>query len=295
VPSDTINKPRFYSAVSFGAVAYSGFTIGLNQLWYADYEKSGFHLFNDWNEWENMDKFAHSFDTYFQSRLIYSGARWTGMNKSSSLWTSIGTALLFQSTIEVLDGFSEEWGFSIPDVAFNLAGGAVFGLQQHFWDEQKIVLKISSFPNDYPDLDIISSTGQLRTLEDRAFELYGSSFAARFVKDYNFQNIWASVNLNAVNLAPEWLPKWLNVAVGIGAENMYGGFENFWESEEGDYRVDLPRYQQYYLALDVDLTRIPTKSPFLKSLFSVLNIIKIPSPALEWNKEEGFRGHWVLF
>jgi hypothetical protein len=35
------------------------------------------------------------------------------------------------------------------------------------------------------------------------------------------------------------------------------------------------------LSLDVDFTRIKTKSRFLKSVFTCINIIKIPFPNLE--------------
>jgi hypothetical protein len=41
------------------------------------------------------------------------------------------------------------------------------------------------------------------------------------------------------------------------------------------------RYRQGYFSLDVDFTRIKTKSRFLKSVFTCINVIKIPFPNLE--------------
>ena len=44
-------------------------------------------------------------------------------------------------------------------------------------------------------------------------------------------------------------------------------------------------YSQFYLSLDIDLVKIKTKSKFLKSVFSVINFIKIPAPTLEINPD----------
>jgi len=45
-------------------------------------------------------------------------------------------------------------------------------------------------------------------------------------------------------------PKWLNVAVGYGAEGMVGSYYNPSNLPHFD------RYRQYYLSLDIDFTRI---------------------------------------
>jgi hypothetical protein len=49
------------------------------------------------------------------------------------------------------------------------------------------------------------------------------------------------------------------------------------------------RYRRFMLSVDVDLTRIPTHSKFLKGVFTVLSFIKIPSPAIEYNTLGNFR------
>ena len=77
-------------------------------------------------------------------------------------------------------------------------------------------------------------------------------------------------------------PKWLNVAFGYGANGMIGArYNNIVIQDESGNVTSFNRYRQGYFSLDVDLTRIKTKSRFLKSLFSCLNIIKIPFPNLE--------------
>jgi hypothetical protein len=54
------------------------------------------------------------------------------------------------------------------------------------------------------------------------------------------------------------------------------------------------RYRRFLISLDVDLTRIPVKSRFLKAVFSAFNCFKIPFPALELSKR-GMSGHALYF
>jgi hypothetical protein len=94
--------------------------------------------------------------------------------------------------------------------------------------------------------------------------------------------------------------------VGYGAEGLYGGFDNYWCADAGlkpeqcpeaqlITRYDVPRQRQYFLSLDVDLTRIETRKPFLRTLFGVISVIKVPSPALEYRSGQGIKGHWIYF
>ena len=72
-------------------------------------------------------------------------------------------------------------------------------------------------------------------------------------------------------------PKWLNVAVGYGAEDMV-----FARDEQNKTLGFNPR-RQYYLALDVDLSGIRTRSRLVKGLLYVVNTIRLPAPALEFS------------
>ena len=136
-----------------------------------------------------------------------------------------------------------------------------------------------------------NSSSSLRT---RAGDLYGRGLGERFLKDYNQQTLWLSANMASFsNNPPAWLPKWLNIAVGYGANNMFGGFENTWTENDATFILDdmkYPRYQQFYLSFDVDLDQIQTKNRFVKSLLHILNWIKIPSPALEVTSQ----GKWYF-
>jgi len=137
-PAEEYNSKRFKTALGIGSATYAGFASGLYFAWYRQYPQESFHLFNDWNEWGNMDKMGHVYSSYFQAFLTYKGAKWTGLSENNSIWTGIICGTLFQGTIEVLDGFSSNWGFSIPDISANTLGITAFVLQQKQWGEQRI-------------------------------------------------------------------------------------------------------------------------------------------------------------
>ena len=289
-PADTLNPVRFRTCVATGAAIYAGASFGLYHLWYKNYELTGFHTFNDLGEWNDMDKLGHTVTAYNESLLAYYGARWTGLSRPKSVALGAGVGMLLQGTVEVMDGFSEKWGFSWADIAFNTLGVGLFVGQELAWQDQRILLKLSNSRPVYSDFPMPSVDGGPPVpLSQRAEELYGSSFAEAFLKDYNGMTLWASFNLSSFSghHKPQWLPRWLNLAVGYGAENMFSGFGNSWMDENGaSYSLDaeaFPRYRQFYLSLDIDLRRIPTRKRGLRFLLGALNWIKIPSPALEVN------------
>ncbi len=254
--------------VTYGSIGVYGITlVGLNSAWYADYPRSGFHFFNDNAEWQQMDKAGHAWSAYGISRLTYGAWRWSGASEKKAVLLAAISGPGFLTVIETLDGFSSQWGWSWGDMAANVFGGGLFAAQQLGWHEQRISYKWSFHVKDYNDPG----------LEKRADNLYGSSLPERMLKDYNGQSYWLSANLQAF-LPDTKIPKWLNIAVGYGAEGMFGGTQNIGPSFD---RRDIPRYRQFYLAPDVDFTRIKTKSKVLHTVFYILNGFKFPSPALE--------------
>lgn len=293
-----LNKGRFWTAASVGAVSYTGALISLNELWYKQYPRTSFHTFNDATEWLQMDKAGHMFTTYFEADWIYSITRWTGMNRKSSIWTSAIVATGLQATVETLDGFSSKWGFSIYDFVSNVGGSTLWASQQLAWDEQRIRLKVSSTYRSYPDQLINGSPTGTTTLRKRTDDLYGENIFQTFLKDYNAQTLWISVNINSFLPEENKFPPWLNIAVGYGAENMFGGFENKWEVDGNQFELnknEFPRYRQFYISPDIDLSKIPIKSKPLRMLVCMANIFKVPAPALEINGDGGVKWKWFYF
>lgn len=271
-PLPAYNK-RQWLVGGLTVAGYGGSFLFLSQAWYKDYPKTGLHSFNDAGEWQQADKVGHAWTAYHTSRLTSDLWRWAGVSESKAMWLGTGSSMLYMLSIEYLDGRSAKWGWSWADVGANFSGAALYLGQQAAWKEQRIGFKFSSSLKKYKQND----------LEQRADDLFGSSFQGRLLKDYNAQTYWLSANLKAF-LPESKLPTWLNIAFGYGAENMFGGYENIATNDEGILtfdRRDLKRYRQWYLAPDVDFTKIKTRSKALRTVFSALNVLKFPAPALE--------------
>lgn len=298
-PADTFSKPRFWTSAGAGIGIYTGVSIGLWNTWYKNYPLTKFHTFDDAGEWLQMDKSGHLFTAYFESRYIFNGAVWTGMDRNKAKWMGFGVGNLLQLTVETMDGFSEKWGFSLGDVGFNLLGSGLFLAQESVWQEQRIFMKASTdYFYKYPDYQAVSLDGsKTYSLDQRAADLYGTSFAESFLKEYNRLAIWASFNVWSFlpNRENSRFPKWLNVAVGYSGENLFGGFRNEWETDSGAKFVlnenQFPRYRQFLLSLDVDLSRLKTKSRFLNTVFDCFNWLKISAPTLEINSRGQVKFH----
>jgi hypothetical protein len=294
----SLHEGRFFTAAGTGAVAYTGTLISLNELWYKQYPRTTFHFFNDAHEWQQMDKAGHMFTAYFEADWIYGITRWTGIKRKPAIITSALVATGLQATVETLDGFSSKWGFSIFDFASNVGGSSMWAIQQMVWDEQRIRLKVSSTYRSYPDEVVFSNDGVPTTIRTRTNDLYGDNIFESFLKDYNAQTIWLSVNPHSFMPEENKFPRWLNIAVGYGAENMFGGFENEWEVDDQMFMLSdekYPRYRQWYLSPDIDLSRIRTRSKPLKAILWMANIFKIPAPALEINGRGGVKWKWLYY
>ena len=274
-PSDTLNTSR-RNAVIITEVSLGTLTlVGLNQLWYADYPRSKFQTINDADEWLQMDKLGHVFSSYQLGKVGADVLNWSGASKKDQLIYGATLGFTFLTAVEILDGFSAEWGFSWSDMAANAAGTGLYVGQELLWQEQRILLKYSFHQTSYAS---------------QRPETLGDGFLEEMLKDYNGQTYWLSANLNSFFKSSK-LPKWLNIAFGYGADGMLTGknetVDNFFISQN--------RQRQYYLSLDVDLSKIKTNSRFLRSLFDVFNTIKVPFPTLELNDKNGLKFHYIYF
>lgn len=288
IPDDY--KPKRALAVSgLAAASYSTAMYSLSNFWYSQYEQSAFHFYNDNGEWNQMDKAGHVWTTYAESMYMTGIYRWTGMKDKKAVWIGGLLGWSFQASIEVLDGFSERWGASPGDLIANTAGSALFISQELLWQEQKFQLKFSSHFNSYDEFD--------PAVKERVDNLYGTSYSEKLLKDYNAQTYWLSFNpFHLKKDSQSKFPKWLNVSLGYGANNIFGGFENTWENEGQMFdRTFLPRERQYYLSLDIDWSKIKTRYKFVNVLIKSLNIFKFPAPALRINSNGDSRFHLIYF
>lgn len=275
-PSDSLNIKRQNSVFVTEAVLASGALVGLNQLWYADYPKSNFHFINDNSEWMQMDKFGHLYSSYQIGRLSAEALNWSGANKKNQLIYGASLGFVFLTAVEVMDGYSAEWGASMGDVVANASGTGLYVSQELIWNEQRIIPKFSFHTTEYANYRP---------------DLLGNSFQEQTLKDYNGQTYWFSVNLHSFAKKSK-IPKWLNVAFGYGVEGLIGENDN---KNQLIFPIKPENYKQFYLSLDLDLTKISTKSHFLKTIFSVLNTVKIPAPTIEYSASRGFKFYAFYF
>ncbi len=283
--SSRINKKRLWIVSGVNAALIGGSLTALNSAWYKDYPRSSFHAFDDNAEWLQMDKLGHAWTGYQISRFAKDMWSWTGMKEKKAVILGGITGIAYQSVIETLDGFSSEWGFSFGDMGANIFGAGAYVTQQLLWKDQRIMIKMSYWPYDY-DNSVLA----------RRDQLFGKSLPEKILKDYNSQTYWLSANLRSF-FPRSNLPKWFCVSVGYGADGMLGARSNIWTDKQGNSfdRSDIPRVRRWFLSADIDFTKIRTKSRFLKTTFSLLNMVKIPAPALELDSKGKLTIHALHF
>ena len=115
----------------------------------------------------------------------------------------------------------------------------------------------------------------------------GTSFVQRMMEDYNAQTYWLSFNIKSF-IPNANVPAWLNMAVGYGAEGMFGPRYNIPAAK------NIERYRQWYLAPDIDFTRIKTRNPYVKYALIALNCFKFPTPSLELSQGK-MKWNWLHF
>ena len=277
-PSPRFHKNRFTTVVVTEGMGYIGAMYGLDALWYRNHPRSGFHFFNDNAQWLQMDKAGHVATAYYIGYAGMQALRWSGVSNKKSIWYGGALGLFFQTSLEILDGFSEQWGASTGDLMANAGGTALLIGQEYLWGEQRFRIKVSAHLTRYAPFRPA---------------VLGRSVAERLFKDYNGQTYWISANV-ASFLKPETrFPGWLNVALGYSADGMtYGGPDL---PDTGHSIVTFPLQRQYFLSFDIDLHRWIKKPGFLKTFAEAFGYLKIPAPAFGYHTNDGVRFHWFYF
>jgi hypothetical protein len=264
----SVDKKRLNTLVIGGTTSYGLTLVGLHQLWYKNSEQQSFRFFNDNAEWNQVDKLGHFYSTFYFSYGTSKALQWSNVtNQKSAFWGSV-TGFLIMLPIEIMDGFSADYGASTGDLLANAAGSGLF-LAQHFaWKEMRIKPKFSFHATQYAPL-------RPNTLGEGASEL---------IKDYNGQTYWLSFDIDKFMR----FPSWLNLAVGYGAEGMVYARTN--ENKLAGFTS----YRQYYFALDFDLSSIKTRSKVLNTIIFFADMIKLPAPTVEFSAK-GAKFHPFYF
>ncbi len=256
---DSVNHKRLTTVILSAGVVYTGTMIGLNSVWYSQYDKQSFRFFNDWPEWNQMDKFGHFYSSFQLASIGSHALRWSGVSKKKSDIAGTISSFAIMSSIEILDGYSSGYGASASDLAVNAIGAGFYLGQNLIWKEVRFYPKYSFHRSEYAS---------------QRPEALGNGLLEEIIKDYNGQTIWLSMDVDKFIR----FPKWLNVAVGYGTESMLYA-RDAQNIEQGIYP-----YRQVYLGLDFDLTAIKSRSKVVNTLIFFANMIKLPAPAIEFSQ-----------
>ncbi len=252
-----IHRKGLRNAVIVSSVTYATSIAALNHLWYRHADKQSFRFFNDNAEWKQMDKLGHAYSSFYLSYGISRGLQHYRVPEEKADLIGSLSAFAALLPIEIFDGHSTAYGASTGDLVANATGPLLYLAQRKLWNEVRILPKYSFHTTRYASLRP---------------EVLGRG-AEQIIKDYNGQTFWLSADLDKFMT----FPKWLNIAVGYGAERMIYARDN--------QHTDLPQpYRQYYFSIDFDLTGIPTRSRALKTVFFLVSMVKLPAPTLEWSQ-----------
>jgi hypothetical protein len=255
-----VNKKGLTTAAVSATVIYGASLYGLSKLWYEDSPRESFHWFNDNKEWKQVDKVGHFYSSYYLAYGFSKGLQHYNVpeRKADLVGALCGFAVMVP--IEILDGYSPDYGASAGDLVADAAGPLFYFLEKRLWNEVRIHPKFSFHQTSYAAHrpEVLGSGGE------------------EILKDYNGQTYWLSVDVDKFIR----FPRWLNLAGGYGAEGMV--YARDAENIEAGFP---PAYRQYYFALDWDLTAIRSNSKFVKTLLFIGNMIKLPAPTLIFSEK----------
>jgi hypothetical protein len=250
------------------AIAIGGTTLSvvgglwwyLENTWWAE-DARGFRVdFNrDLRYANNLDKMGHYVGGIMTADLYYDAFRWMGMDERKAAWWGFGFGTGLQMAIEIKDGFSPDWGFSVSDIVLGTAGSL-----------QPLLRQTSPF---FRNTDVKFSYWQR---SDKYFIARDLNNPVFHIDDYINQTYWVSTNLRYITgNRIEWIPDWLNLSVGWGIDAAT------WNTDPSDPGTG--GKPEIYLAPDIDLVRLfKPRKPFWKFTLHRLNYLKFPMPAIQF-------------
>jgi hypothetical protein len=278
IPSNTptleqgkIDWNRFGVATGILAASITGLHF-LQKSWWADSDRTAFHITDDPGYEKNFDKFGHAFGGYYTCHFFYEAYSWSGMDNSQATLLAGISGALYEFYVEIEDGFGKSWGFSPGDAKADLAGAAFFVLRNKIDFLKNFQYKWLFYPSG-----------------DTLYFQNHSSYNP--IDDYEGQSYWFTADIHRMlpESAKEYWPKWLNLAFGIGGMNLES-FDN--NSPTGN--VYDKREKAYYIGLDFDLEKIIPESDI-----GIINFIRrglsywhFPAPAYRISPDPRF---FILF
>ncbi len=245
-----VNGCRLAIVGAVTAAGVTGIHIYQQNAWWKG-SRGKFHFEEDLIYAKNVDKIGHLYGANLLTFVFSRSLQWADVpDRSALIWGAVGSTL-FQTYVEVEDGFSKDWGFDRVDFAGDVVG-AWYPVAQEFVPALRdFNFKFSYLPKNAGEPGAFP--GQTHTIFD----------------DYEGQTLWLSISVH--NLLPRpvdtvW-PAWLCLAAGVAVKD----------------NLSPNRYLVFYLAPDLDMREIiPSDTWFLKTLGEALNFIHFPTPAVRF-------------
>ncbi len=249
--STAFSVPKFAAVTSLVAATYvASYFLVFEKGWWDD-ENSHFHFENDFEYAKNVDKLGHFSSGVLMGELFYEGYRWSGISEFNSYLFAGTSAFLSHVAIDIKDGFSPEWGFSVFDVLSGTLGGFYPMAKRYIPIFKYFDLKWSYWINSHA--------------------YYDNSDTGVFTDDYVNQTFWCSFKIYRFlpQKARVYYPEWLALAFGLSIDD--GFFIK--PKKKGHYEI--------YMALDYDLEAFRPHARWARTLIKSLNYFKLPAPTLQ--------------
>lgn len=258
-----VNHKRFLNKTNIitgsSVVSLGSLFVFMNNSWWTNSSKS-FHFDNgrDLRYANNLDKMGHLMVGIIAADAYYDMGKWVGMNDKKAAWFGFAMGTGIQAVIEIKDGFSPKWGFSIVDISAGSFGALMPILKQ----------KSSFFKNTDFKFSYLQRT-------DKYFSTRNIPRTFFNIDDYLNQTYWISTNLRYLaGQENTWIPDWLSISIGWGIE---AASWNIHPTDPGT-----GGQPEIYLAPDIDLVKLfKPKKMFWKQTLKRLNYLKFPMPAIQ--------------
>lgn len=243
-------------AVAANAALY----LVLKDAWWSGTPAERFRYNYDWNdEWRLQDKYGHAWGGYHLTRVGTSVANAACVSRKTAAVAAWVYSNALQYQIEVFDATQQDFGFSPPDILFNLMGSS-WALGQEFVPAMRHVT---------PTFAYWPSQAMQRVLSGAA----NNPFLHPTI-DYGGQTYWLSFDVDS--LAPRavaaWWPGILRVSAGMGITD--------WIDPVGAvFRIRAQ--QRVLLSLDLDLSKLPGSHPAWMAVKRQLKYVHVLGPTLQ--------------
>jgi hypothetical protein len=236
-----------------GAGVFTAMHIYYSNTWWKD-QKNYFKFAEDGYYARNVDKASHIFTANFFTEATAVAYEWTGISPQKALLYGSITSMAYETYIEINDGFAPNWGFDWVDMGSNIFGAVYPWFQRLLPPLENVNFKWSFNP---------------KWLEKKVTK------TDDLLDDYTSMTFWLSINPEIILpksvTKGKFYPNFLALALGMSIKDASHQF--------GSQNA----YEEWFLALDIDVKKLPGKSDFMMKLKKILNFYHFPTPAVRFS------------